>query len=152
MTMPLTEGPLPDPYMTGAYMSMTPGVEIAGDLLRDGLIVTDDRHPSTRHMSKHFAFGHLPPHLQDVSVHFAMVAQFMVDLMRDGPELAVALRSLWDSKNSAVLHAGFLGNLVEEESRGPGQQESLDRHYDTLPKDVNAGRRNLLDKVRGKNG
>jgi hypothetical protein len=132
MTTPSTERA----YATFAYMSTKIGVEVAGDPLRDGLVIGDDRHPGTKHMSKLFAFGHLPPRLQDVSVRFAMLGQFMVDAMSDGPELTEALRKLWESKNSAVIHAGFLGNLVGTDSAfdqvSAGQGE-LDIHYNSLP-------------------
>lgn len=76
-----------------------------------GLLVPENRHPGTRHMSKLFAYAHLPPHLQDISIQFAMTAQFMVDHTQDGPELTETLRKLWEAKNCAVIHAGFLGKL-----------------------------------------
>lgn len=81
--------------------------------LKDGLRVSENRHPSTKHMAKHFRFGHLPPDLQLVSRQFALLGQFLVDHLLDGPELTEALRKLWESKNSTVLHAGFLGRMSE---------------------------------------
>ena len=78
------------------------------DHLANGLRISSSRHSGTKHFGPHFAFGHLPMHLQEVSRGFAKLAQSLVDNLMDGPELTTALRHLWDSKNSAVLHAGFI--------------------------------------------
>jgi hypothetical protein len=78
--------------------------------LSEGLIVTPNRHPSIQHMAKHFAYGHLPEDLQEVSSQFASLGQFLLDTQADSPELTEALRKLWEAKNCAVLNAGFLGN------------------------------------------
>lgn len=86
-------------------------MEYGNQDLSDGLIISQDRHPSTKHMALHFRYSHLPPMLQDVSRQFAELGQYLVDHLKDGPELTVALRHLWDAKNSAVLQAGFLGGL-----------------------------------------
>jgi hypothetical protein len=79
--------------------------------LRGGLIVGDERHPATKHMAPLFRYTQLPPELRAVSSQFAIMGQFLVDHLLDGPELTVALRSLWDAKNSAVVHAGFMNGL-----------------------------------------
>lgn len=76
--------------------------------LANGLDVETDRHTGVRHLAKHFAFGHLPEHLQEISRRFAELGQFLVESQHDGPELTEALRKLWEAKNCAVLHAGFL--------------------------------------------
>ncbi len=76
--------------------------------LSQGLIIGANRHPGIRHLSKHFAYGHLPPHLQKISMRFAGLAQYLVDTLPDGPELTESLRKVWEAKNCAVLHAGFL--------------------------------------------
>jgi len=71
-----------------------------------------DRHPSTRHFGPMFAYEHLPEHLQAVSRPVHDPAQLMVDTLPDGPELSAGLRSLWEAKNSFVVHAGFLREQV----------------------------------------
>ena len=85
--------------------------------LKDGLKFRRLRHPSTEHFGPHFAFGHLPPHLQEVSRRFAQLAQFLVNSQKDGPELTVALRKLWESKNCAVIHAGFIADAEKAKNQ-----------------------------------
>lgn len=67
----------------------------------------EDRHPSTQHFVPLFRYSHLPEHLQAVSKPIHDVAAQMVTMLPDGPELTVALRKLWEAKNSLVVHAGF---------------------------------------------
>jgi hypothetical protein len=104
-------------------------VRLLFDRLKDGLIISPNRHPSVIGLGKYFAYGHLPEDLQDVSYQFAFLAQTMVDLLMDSPELSETLRKLWEAKNQAVLAAGFLelkaskqekinrGDAVDEEGR-----------------------------------
>lgn len=63
----------------------------------------DGHNPGVTHFKRAFAFAHLPPELQEVSAEFAVLADYLVRTLESGPELAVALRKLWESKNSAVL-------------------------------------------------
>lgn len=79
--------------------------------LARGLLVSENRHPSVRHMAPHFRFVHLPPDLQRVSKQFAVVGQYLVDNLTDNPELTEALRKLWEAKNCAVIQAGFMHGL-----------------------------------------
>lgn len=65
------------------------------------------RHPSTTHFAALFRYDHLPPHLQAVSKPIHDVAEHMIAMLPDGPELTVGLRKLWEAKNSFVVHAGF---------------------------------------------
>jgi hypothetical protein len=88
-----------------ANLSAAPSSE-----LTKGLIFNRVRHPGVMHMGPHFAFGHLPENLQEVSKRFTRLAQYLVDTQEDGPELVEALRKLWESKNSAVLNAGFIAD------------------------------------------
>jgi hypothetical protein len=53
-------------------------------------------------MLRWFAFGHLPPHLQDVSRRFHVLALWIVDEVEPGPERTVALRKLLEAKDAAV--------------------------------------------------
>src|SRR5215471_12114105 len=53
-------------------------------------------------MIKWFAFDHLPPRLQVVSVEFAALAQWMRDNIARGPEATEAMRKLLEAKDCAV--------------------------------------------------
>jgi hypothetical protein len=104
--------------------------------LQNGLVLNRVRHPDVMHMAPHFAFAHLPPHLQNVSRQFARLAQFLVDSQSDGPELVVALRKLWESKNSAVLHAGFIQD-AEKTKILKHANEFLKKHGEIQPSNSN---------------
>lgn len=52
-----------------------------------------------------FAFGHLPPHLQDVSRGFAHAAFGIVAALPRNAERSVALRKLLEAKDAAVRAA-----------------------------------------------
>lgn len=68
----------------------------------------DERHPSVQHFKSLFRYDHLPVPLKQVSQIFHDAAVDLLDLSpQDGPELTVALRKLWEAKNSAVVHNGF---------------------------------------------
>lgn len=58
----------------------------------------------TEHILQFFAFAHLPPHLQDVSRPFFVMAEQIMNLPRN-PERTVALRKLLESKDAAVRAA-----------------------------------------------
>lgn len=64
-----------------------------------------DRHPGTTHLLRYFEFGHLPPHLQEISRPCGELAATLVDALPDGPELTVALRKLLEAKDAAVRAA-----------------------------------------------
>lgn len=49
-----------------------------------------------------FAYEHLPPHLQIVSMTFAQAAAFVVDTLPRNDERSVALRKLLEAKDAAV--------------------------------------------------
>ena len=53
------------------------------------------------HIEQFFAFAHLPPHLQAVSMPFAELAEHILTLPRN-PERTVALRKLLEAKDAAV--------------------------------------------------
>lgn len=65
--------------------------------------VWDGHNPGVTHFKNHFAYEHLPRELQPLSIEFARLAQALVGHLESGPELATALRKLWEAKNSAVL-------------------------------------------------
>ena len=58
-------------------------------------------HPATAAVLRHFAYDHLPPHLQEVSRPFHDLAHRLADTL-SGPELTQALSALFDAKNWAV--------------------------------------------------
>lgn len=74
-------------------------------------------HPSVEAILQYFEYGHLPPHLQEVSQHFHWLAWALVgaapvhdesrhkQLELSGPELTVALRKLLEAKDCAVRAA-----------------------------------------------
>lgn len=49
-----------------------------------------------------FAYSHLPQHLQNVSSHFAELAEYVVATLPRNPERTVALRKLLEAKDCAV--------------------------------------------------
>jgi len=56
-----------------------------------------------------FEYRHLPEHLQGTSAPFAMLADRLVETIKEGPERTVALRKLLEAKDAAVrarLHPG----------------------------------------------
>ena len=53
-------------------------------------------------MLKWFEYGHLPPHLQEVSAPFGDLAFALVETVEPGPERTVALRKLLEAKDAAV--------------------------------------------------
>jgi hypothetical protein len=61
------------------------------------------------HIMQFFAYEHLPPHLQAVSLPFCELAKSITDSKNDGalnlprnPERTVALRKLLEAKDAAV--------------------------------------------------
>lgn len=61
-------------------------------------------HPSTEALLRFFEYEHLPPHLQDISAPFAILAQKVAN----GPsnaETTTCLRKLLEAKDCAVRAA-----------------------------------------------
>jgi len=56
----------------------------------------------TEHIMQFFAYGHLPPNLQEVSRPFHDMAQNIVQSIPRNPERTVALRKLLESKDATV--------------------------------------------------
>lgn len=54
------------------------------------------------HIIQFFAYTHLPPHLQEVSQPFAVMAHDIVARLPRNPERTVALRKLLEAKDAAV--------------------------------------------------
>lgn len=54
------------------------------------------------HILQFFEYGHLPPHMQEVSKPFCDLANELVHRLPRNPERTVALRKLLESKDAAV--------------------------------------------------
>jgi hypothetical protein len=63
------------------------------------------RHPGTVHIARYFEYGHLPLHLQAVSRPFGELAEQMIAVLPDGPELTAGLRKLLEAKDCCVRAA-----------------------------------------------
>jgi len=67
-----------------------------------------DIHPSTRNLLDYFTYGHLPPHLADISRPFSELAEQIAlrsAFGANGPETTAALRKLLEAKDCAVRAA-----------------------------------------------
>jgi hypothetical protein len=65
-------------------------------------------HEATVRLMRYFDCDHLPPNLQGVSRPFLNLANTLVGMgpvIKDGPELTVALRKLLEAKDAAVRAA-----------------------------------------------
>jgi hypothetical protein len=65
----------------------------------------DGRHPAVEQIARHFAFAHLPDHLQAISQPCHDLAMEMIEALPDGPELTAGLRKLLEAKDSFVRAA-----------------------------------------------
>lgn len=54
------------------------------------------------HILQFFEYGHLPPHMQEVSKPFCDLANELVHRLPRNPERTAALRKLLESKDAAV--------------------------------------------------
>ena len=54
------------------------------------------------HILQFFAYGHLPPHLAEVSRGFSELADLIIATLPRNPERTVALRKLLEAKDAAV--------------------------------------------------
>lgn len=62
----------------------------------------EGRHESIRRLARWFEYGHLPPDLQTVSRRVHDLAEDMIDVLPDGPELTTGLRKLLEAKDCFV--------------------------------------------------
>lgn len=56
----------------------------------------------TEPMAQFFAYSQLPPHLQEVSKPFGVLAELIIATLPRNPERTVALRKLLEAKDCAV--------------------------------------------------
>lgn len=59
-------------------------------------------HPSAEHLIQFFAWGHLPPPLQEISRPAARLAERMINMLPGNPELTAGLRKLLEAKDCFV--------------------------------------------------
>ena len=64
-----------------------------------------DRHPGTLGLLRFFSWEHLPESLRPVSQECARLADRMVRMLPDGPELTAGLRKLLEAKDCFVRAA-----------------------------------------------
>lgn len=60
------------------------------------------RHPGVAGILRYFAWTHLPESLRQTSAPFGYLAETMIALLPDSPELTETLRKLVESKDCAV--------------------------------------------------
>jgi hypothetical protein len=68
-------------------------------------------NPSVRRMAALFRYDHLPLRLVEVSKVFHDAAEQLISLAVPGQDTSMleeALRKLWEAKNAAVVHYGFM--------------------------------------------
>jgi len=66
---------------------------------------SEGRHPSLISVLKHFAWDHLPEHLQPYSRNCANLALQMCAMIKDDPELVIGLHKLLEAKDCFVRAA-----------------------------------------------
>ena len=64
-----------------------------------------DNTPNINPIIRYFDYGHLPAHLQEVSMPFSQLAHHIDETLANGPEKSTALRKLLESKDAAVRAA-----------------------------------------------
>ncbi len=64
--------------------------------------MTDHINQRIDFMRQFFAYKHLPPHLQEVSMHFALLADELVQRLPVNEMLVMALARLIEAKDAAV--------------------------------------------------
>lgn len=64
-----------------------------------------DRHPATQHIARYFEYAHLPTDLRLVSKEFSLLAEKMIEMLPDGPELTAGLRKILEAKDCCVRAA-----------------------------------------------
>lgn len=76
-------------------------------------------HSATAAILRHFEFGHLPPHLQEVSRPFHDLAHALAERV-EGPELLAGLRKMLEAKDCMVRAAIEQENMPFPLVKGSG--------------------------------
>jgi hypothetical protein len=101
---------------TGLDLPIKAGKRYTVDVDQDGPFIVNDAGEKHRDMDvtefttvtritpilKHFAYEHLPPHLQQISKPIGELAKLMDSLLPDGPEKSAGLRKLLEGKDALV--------------------------------------------------
>lgn len=69
------------------------------------MLNVSDRAPAVQQVYKYFAYEHLPEKLQNVSKPVCLLANDMLNVLPDSPELTVGLRKLLEAKDCFVRSA-----------------------------------------------
>lgn len=75
-------------------------------------------HPAIQNVLRFFEYGHLPPHLQEVSRPFCELAKVTAERAPDNQETTVALRKLLEAKDAAVRATLPTEKVAEAAKRG----------------------------------
>lgn len=62
----------------------------------------EGRHPSIVEKAQYFGFDHLPPKLQVISKPCHWLAECMIEILPDNPQLALGLQKLIEAKDCFV--------------------------------------------------
>lgn len=72
----------------------------------------EGRHPATQQIARWFAYDHLPEPLREISSRCHTLAEDMIEILPDGPELTTGLRKLLEAKDCFVRAALDLSKQV----------------------------------------
>lgn len=67
-----------------------------------GEVLQAEENQKPEPIMQFFAYAHLPPHLSEISHHFAILAGHLIEALPRNAERTVALRKLLESKDAAV--------------------------------------------------
>lgn len=67
----------------------------------------DQEMKKSEPIEQFFTWGHLPPHLQEISKPFGILARQIIDTLPRNPERTVALRKLLEANDAAVRSVIF---------------------------------------------
>lgn len=89
---------------TSPLRDLAPGNPAGAEHESGNTIVMDltDRHPGTQEVGRRFNYDHLPAHLQAFSKPAHDLAEHMIRISGDGPELTWGLRALLTAKDAFV--------------------------------------------------
>ena len=73
--------------------------------LERSIMGTFEAKPGPDWLAQFFAYGHLPPKLQEISKPFGVLAAHILDTLPSNPERTVALRKLLEAKDAGVRAA-----------------------------------------------
>lgn len=82
--------------------------------IEEKVSIATDLHPNMVQLLETFEYGHLPPHLQEISRPFHDLAWNLAQMPTErGAEKTTALRKLREAKDCAVISALPIGELTK---------------------------------------